>query len=341
MDDKMMIEILGNPASPFTRKLVAALRYRRIPFIVRWGMGRPPNGYPAPKVPLMPVLYVRDQEGALKAACDTTPILADLEGQFKFRSLDPADPVLSFLSALIEDYADEWVNKAMFHYRWAHVADATAASRLISYLKDPSSLQADAETFEQAFSARQVGRLNVVGSSKETGFTIESSYRRLLGLLDKLIETGGFVLGFRPSTADFGLYGQLTQLGLIDPTPARYLREEFPRLHAWLLYLEDLSGWENGDWDSSDFLDRYRPLIEEIDQTYGAVMLANERAVLSGKIQFQTLVNGHPWQQSADAYQAKCLRSLRAKYGALVDNDKHRIERLLKGTLCGLMLDES
>ena len=68
---------------------------------------------------------------------------------------------------------------------------------------------------------RQIGRLHVVGSNDTTAPVIEASYRRFLAVLDNCIVGGPFLFGARPSSADFGLYGQLTQLAAFDPTPAR------------------------------------------------------------------------------------------------------------------------
>ena len=49
------LELVGAPGSPYTRKMLALLRYRHIAYNVIWGgaMGAP-EGYPKPKVQLLP-----------------------------------------------------------------------------------------------------------------------------------------------------------------------------------------------------------------------------------------------------------------------------------------------
>ena len=52
------IELLGSPGSPYTRKMLALLRYRHIDYRVLWGSHfDPPVGYPMPKVKLLPTFY--------------------------------------------------------------------------------------------------------------------------------------------------------------------------------------------------------------------------------------------------------------------------------------------
>ena len=66
------------------------------------------------KLPLVPLVVTPDGEGVQ----DSTPIIERFEAGRR-PSLRPDDPALAFLSALLEEYGDEWGNKWMFHYRWA------------------------------------------------------------------------------------------------------------------------------------------------------------------------------------------------------------------------------
>ncbi|GIT36524.1 MAG: hypothetical protein Ct9H300mP6_03920 [Gammaproteobacteria bacterium] len=49
---------------------------------------------------------------------DSTPVIQKLEQVFTQKSIPPKEPDPAFVSRLIEEYADEWAVKQMFHYRW-------------------------------------------------------------------------------------------------------------------------------------------------------------------------------------------------------------------------------
>ena len=121
-------------ASPYTRKLRAVLRYRRIPYQFVIAGSREAQLLPERPLPLVPYLVLPDKNGELtEAMSDTTPIIDRLERDFEARSLRPRDPGLAMVDALIEDYADEWLSKCMFHYRWAYGPDTEKASAYLPY----------------------------------------------------------------------------------------------------------------------------------------------------------------------------------------------------------------
>lgn len=337
------LHVLGAAGSPYTRKVIAALRYRHIPYALHWGSHRSPMpGFPEAKVKLLPTVYFPQAGGGYEAQVDSTPILARLEREFTGRALVPTDPVMAFLDHLIEDFADEWLTKAMFHYRWAGEADIAHAGPQLVFWHDTTTSDADAKAASDFISKRQIDRLYVVGSNAVTAATIEHSYERLLGVLEGLIQPTGFVMGARPGTSDFGLYGQLTQLGVVDPTPAALCAERAPRLRAWIDRMEDLSGLEpkETDWlDRGDAKARLAPLLAEIGRLYVPFLFANAQAAQTGASSFETRVDGRAWTQPTFAYQAKCLVWLKDHAKSLSEADRAACRAILDGTGCEALFE--
>lgn len=331
------VEFMGAPGSPYTRKMLALMRYRQIPYKVYWTTGQVPDGFPKPKVPLLPTFFLPDDAGELQAVTDSTPLIRRFEKEYDHRLVVPVDPVLMFLNDLIEDYADEWLTKAMFHYRWAHEADYKNAGPLLIYWGSSEIPDEIAMTMSDQFSKRQIDRLYVVGSNNVTAPIIEAAYARFVTILDTLLSRQGYVLGGRPSAADFAIFGQMTQLGIIEPTSAKITREMSARVRAWIDRMEDLSGLspKNADWfDVSNIKDTLAPLLSEIGRTYAPVMLANAKAVMAGKKTFETEVDGAPWTQPTFKYQAKALGWIRDAYFDLKPVDRKTVDQTLEGTGC-------
>jgi glutathione S-transferase len=331
------LSIVGAPGSPYSRKLRAVLRYRRIPHVFVQRGSREARGLPKPRVELLPQLIMPAAGGGLEALVDSTPLIRLLETLQQGRSVIPPGPDLAFLDALLEDYADEWLTKAMFHYRWAYSADISKAAKILPRWAQTDQPESQAVALGRAFAERQIARLSVVGSSETTRPVIEESYRRLLLLLDAHLERSRFVLGGRPGAADFGLYGQLTQLAGFDPTPLAIALETTPRVVAWVETTDDLSGLEprDEDWvDRNAVPDTLRALLAEVGRVYTPFLLANAEAIARGAPRVECLIDGRPWVQRPFPYQAKCLGWLREAYGALAREDRHRVDALLAGTGC-------
>lgn len=334
------LELLGAPGSPYTRKMLALLRYRRIPYRMMWGSHfDPPADYPAPKVKLLPTFYFGEGK-AKEALVDSTPIIQKLERLYSERSVVPNDPLLRFIDLLIEDFADEWLTKAMFHYRWHYAEDAAHAGPLLAYWQNLQLNGDQAEKSSQAFAQRQISRLYVVGSSEQTAQVIESSFRRLVSIMDRIIERHGFLLGSRPAASDFAVYGQLTQLAVVDPTPAKLVAGRSMRLRAWTDRMDDLSGHVAGQWLTvSDVKTHLGDLLTEIGRVYAPFLLANARAVANNQSEFDTIIDGQRWSQPVFPYQAKCLEVLRQEKSKLPNAVQLSLSDLLNGTGCEKLFD--
>jgi glutathione S-transferase len=329
-----LLRIVGAPGSPYSRKLRAVLRYRRIPHAWVQAGSRAARELPRPRVELLPQLIY---PGAKEALTDSTPLIRRLEREHAGRSVIPDDPALAFLDALLEDYADEWVTKMMFHYRWAHAADVAQAAAILPRWRRVDDAEENALAAAKLFSERQIARLWVVGSNATTAPVIEDGYRRLLGLLDARLREAPFVLGERPAAADFGLYGQLTQLAGFDPTPRGEALARAPRVVAWVDLVEDLSGLEPRDaaWISRGSpTPALRALLAEVGRVYAPFLLANADALARRAERVECTIDGRPWVQQPFPYQGKCLQWLREGYAALAVGDRAAVDAALAGSGC-------
>ena len=116
------------PDAPYSMKMRALMRYRRIPHL--WVHGADSrDALSKVKAPVIPVMEYPD--GTFHN--DSTPLIYDLEARHAERSVIPPDPACAFIAHLIEDFADEWVTKAMFGYRWLEEVDQIQMSRWLAF----------------------------------------------------------------------------------------------------------------------------------------------------------------------------------------------------------------
>jgi glutathione S-transferase len=323
--------LYGANGSPYSVKVRAAMRYRRLPF--DWVLidDRGAGVLRQVRVPVIPILQHPD--GRLEN--DSTPLLLDLERRHAGRQIVPEDPGLAFLVRLLEDMADEWATKLMFHYRWHDEVDQRYCAQWIARDRlGPAGAEA-IDAMARQFRDRQVGRMGLVGVQAENRPVLAECYRRVLALLDAHLADAEYLFGDRPSLADFAWYGQLWDLG-IDPTPATIMRQTAPRVHPWLLRIDDLSGRQEGEWPAPDaaLSVAARGLLAMAGEVYLPFLLANARAVAQGSERFTVTLLGHPFSQAPFGYQAKCLRQLRELFAALPREARLRVEPVLERAGC-------
>ena len=336
------ILLSGAPGSPYTRKMLAVLRYRGLAYRFLLGSHDGHTGLPRPKVELLPTFYLPGAAGALEAVVDSTPIIRRLEREHAGRSVIPDDPVVAFLNDLTEDYADEWLTKAMFHYRWSYAPDIAKAAAMLPCWRGFCIPDEELAERGRLVAERQIGRLRYVGSNAATGPVIEASYRRFLERFEDHLRGQPYLLGRRPAACDFAVFGQLTQLAEFDPTPMALTLQVAPRVTAWVGMMEDQSGLEpgEGDWiDPAAPPPTLKPLLAEMGRTYVPLMLANAAAVMSGAEEVSAEVDGQAWSQQPFPYQAKCLVWLRQAHAALQGSARQAADDLLAQTGCEALFD--
>lgn len=337
MIDTLPLRFKGAPGSPYTRKMLAVLRYRRLPYEFLIGNQADKMGMPKPKVSLLPTFYLPNADGEIEAVVDSTPLIRRFEQTFEGRSVIPPDPVMAFLDYLIEDYADEWLTKPMFHYRWYYAADIEKAGKILPLWRGLSRSDTELETAAREVRERQISRLYVVGSNDTTAAVIEASYERALDILETMLKQQPFVMGGRPGACDFGIYAQMTQLAQFDPTPMQLCVDQAPRVYAWVDIMNDLSGLpeQDGVWlQGAAARDTLGDLLTEIGRVYAPAMLANQKALAGGEKQWEGSIDGHRWVQPTFPYQGKSLGWVRERFAALGADDRRVAEGILAGTGC-------
>jgi glutathione S-transferase len=338
------LRLIGGTGSPYTQKMVALLRYRRIPYSITWAdpvAALDAMGIEKPRPTFHPTFLFPDEAGNIEPVCDSSPIIRRLETLYEGRSVLPSDPALAFIDYLIEDFGDEWCTKYMFHYRWYPEADADNAGTLLPLGMDLTLPEDTLKTFKDVFSERQIGRLYVVGSNDTTAPVIDASYRRYLAAMEKHLSQQPFMLGTRPGAGDYGMYGQLTQLVGFDPTPRAITHEVSPRTVAWVDSMADLCGLEPqaSDWVTlEDQPETLKGLLTEIGRVYAPALLANAAAVEAGEKTWQDTIDDATWTQQTFPYQAKCLRWINEHYQALSSDDRARVDAVLSGTGCETLI---
>ena len=306
----MTYRIYGSELSPYSVKVRSFFRYKKLDheWIPRSPAMRAEFQKYA-KLQLVPLVVTPEGEGIQ----DSTPILERFEASHPEPSVTPADPALAFVSALLEEYGDEWGNKWMFHYRWRYQPDVwSTAERIAQQMMGAKGTLAVAQA-RAAVAERMMGRLRFVGSNDETEPLIEASFAKALGLIDAHLASRPYLLGGRPAMADFGLWGQLYEAAT-DPTPGAIMRASAPNVMAWIQRM--LSPRAEGDFEALAALEpTLKPLLS---QEVGALFLpwsaANAAAIARGDKSFTMSLGGGEWTQEPQKYHARSLAELRRKY---------------------------
>ena len=320
--------IFGSELSPYSVKVRSYFRYKGIPH--EWlernqsSMG---EFQKYAKLPLVPLVVTPEAQGLQ----DSTPILEAIEARFPEPSIHPEGPALAFLSALVEEFGDEWGNKWMFHYRWARPADQDSAGERIARSMRPDATATELAQLTAGVKERMVGRVWFVGSSPATAPLIEASYSDALAILEEHLAARPYLFGGRPAFGDFGLWGQLYNCWT-DPTPGGLLKRDAPHVVAWIERMLDPKA--EGDFESWDALER--TLLPLLERQIGALFLpwsdANAKAIAAGQEEMSVRTSVGVFTQKPQKYHARSLAELRKKYAAVAD--KARLDPILERAGC-------
>jgi glutathione S-transferase len=324
--------IIGAEMSPYSVKVRSYFRYKAIPH--QWVLRNPESQAEFEKHARMPIIpLVVTPEGT--GIQDSTPIIDAMEKLNPLPSVHPDDPVASFISALIEEFGDEWGNKWMFHYRWTRDVDQISSAGRIARMRGPSLEEEKHLALAAQVRARMVDRVWFVGSNAVTAPQIEAGFLDMLGLLDRHLATRPYLFGRRPAFGDFGLWGQIYEMWT-DPTPGALIGGCAPNVVNWvhrMLWPKAEGAFE--PWPK--LAPTLMPILtNQVGQLFMPWTCANEKALVEQQEQFSVTLGDKVWTQKPQKYHARSLGMLRARYAA-VDN-KAALDPVLEsaGCLAGL-----
>ncbi len=321
------LRLYGLKISYYTGKMEAYLRYKEIPHEF---------------VTLNPALMrrLKTETGAAQMPAvelpdgrfmtDTTPMIAWFENEHPEPAVFPADPVLRFVSLLLEDYFEEWLWRPAMHYRWSYRTDRLHLSRkivdeLLAEVPQPGFLK------QFFIRRRQLGEyVRKDGVSDDTWDHVESIYLNTLAHLERVFSSRPFLLGERPSVADFGLFAPMFRHFAQDPTASDIMRSEAPGVFAWQARLWNARASRTRGALLDELPADLSPILENVGSAYLPYLNANAEAWQAGAGRFDPVMEGVPYRDvPVSQYRVWCLEELQRQARAVPGHAQASLEALL------------
>ncbi|MEH6402621.1 MAG: glutathione S-transferase family protein [Sneathiella sp.] len=327
--------IYGSEYSPFSVKVRSYFRYKKIAH--EWRPRTAENMahfMEHAKLPLVPLVIGADGS----TLQDSTPILEKMEILYPENSISPPSPETSFVSFMLEEYGDEWVNKPMFHYRWWRPVDQEHMAKSLAATMKPKVSQTEQDALAAQLRARMVPRLSFVGSTEQNKAVIEKSLDQLLVLLEAHLSDRLYIFGGRPSFADFGLFGQL--YGCTQQPTSLKIMKLYPAVMGWIDRMHHPKN--EGDWESwENVAATLSPILKtQLSDLYLPWAAANGLALVEARPTFTVTLNGVDFTQDTVKYAGRSFQALKTRFASI----EHRspLEELLLGADCmKLLISES
>ena len=255
----------GLTVSYFTRKVTGYLDYKGLGWRLAPSLGLHPEARLAGWSGGIPV--VTTPEGDM--VWDSTAVILHLEHRHPEPAVVPRDSLLAFLGYVLEDFSDEWLYRHAVGTRWLYPENAASGSWDIARegsLEYPGGLTATRAFVTEAMTAC-LPRLGTTPNN--IGAWVAESLLPWQRALAAHVEAHGYVLGERPSLADFALFGGNVAHFINDPVCAHWTEEAAPAVVAYTHALLTPRGRAFGDWfDAGALPDSLIGLLAETGRHY-------------------------------------------------------------------------
>lgn len=331
-----LYRIWQGQASPFSYKVMTFMNYKGIAYKkVRATLQELPWADKVAGQSIVPIMLAPDGQ----VMQDSTPIMIELEKKFPVVETVPADARLAFIMWLIEEFSDEYMPRMHMHTRWGNAQNRNALSHRIARSMTYASADVDTQSLAPVFVDRQTGFDKHLGLDAEGArASMDQQIEDLLAILEQHFLEYQFILGFKPSMADFSLYGPLKVHFYEDPQSNEIMEAKAPRTCNWIQTITDLGDvrgcagqTEFGDWINFDdgLPGTLQALLGFIAKTYIPFAASGAQACVKREKQFEAEIYGVKATFSAHQYRAWSFEQLQLRYESLSASDKAALEPCL------------
>jgi glutathione S-transferase len=245
------------PASLYSGKARSYLRTHRIPYLERAPGDPRYSGEIEPVTGRWIIPVLQDPDGTIVQ--DTVDIIEHLEATVDAaQSAFPATALMRTVAHLLEMFGGEGMLRPAMHYRWDF--DEVNVPFLAKDFSSVLVVGADDATRDAVFafaSQRMRDATASFGVTPEAVPEIERSYEEFLDLFDAHLAGTPFLLGGRPTIADYGFMGPLYAHLARDPYPSVLMKQRAQRVWRWVERMNApvLDASEFGDCGTELFAD--------------------------------------------------------------------------------------
>ena len=199
---------------------------------------------------------------------DTTAIIDLVESREAEPDFTPPGPVQKFVAHLVDAFGSNYMMPLAMHYRWSYrerqeLFLRTEFARAVPPMEHEQRLETAGKLM-----TRFSGFLPGLGVTPAVIPAMEASYAELLAALEQHFRLHPYLLGGRPSLADFGMMAPLyAHLGR-DPVPAYLMKTTAPSVFRWT---ERMNSSEIIDGEFAGYPDSF-PTDDHIPPTLEAIL---------------------------------------------------------------------
>jgi len=280
IDPQERYTLWGGQLSVYSARVRSYLIKKRIPYRELYPSHPDFGGRIVPALGFFVIPVLETPDGAIIQ--DSSDIIDYLEERFPEHCFVPSTPVQRVVATLLCAFGSEGLNQPSMHYRWNFLAEQgdyirTEFGRAASPSRDRRERMAAAEPSIELMTSH----LPRMGINPETVPAIEAAYLDLLNALDDHFLQHPYLLGGRPSMADFGLMTGLYAHLSRDPVPSALMKSRAPNVYRWT---ERMNVANVGDGEFPEAGDAYleddalpdtlEPVLSLIFQDWGAELIA-------------------------------------------------------------------